>query len=90
LFRYCQGIIDLNAKAPNRAFDFGMAKQELNGPQVAGTPVDKGCLRSTKRMRSEQAGIQPDAANPSRDQTRILSRGHCSRGTTSTTEQELA
>jgi hypothetical protein len=25
LFRYCKGIIHVNAKIPDRAFDFGMA-----------------------------------------------------------------
>ena len=24
LFRYCQGVIDLNAEIPDRAFDLGM------------------------------------------------------------------
>jgi hypothetical protein len=26
LFRYCQGVIDLDAEIPDRAFDFGMPK----------------------------------------------------------------
>ena len=29
LFRYRQRIIDLDAEIPDRAFDFGMTKQEL-------------------------------------------------------------
>jgi hypothetical protein len=31
LFRYCQGVIDLDAEIPDRAFDFGMSERELNG-----------------------------------------------------------
>jgi len=31
LFRYREGVINLNAKVPDRAFNFGMSKQELNG-----------------------------------------------------------
>ena len=27
LFRYCQGVIDLNAEIPDRAFDLGMPEQ---------------------------------------------------------------
>ena len=63
LFCYCQGIIDLDAKVPNRALDFGMPKQELNGPQVASTTVDEGCLCSTKRMRPEQPRVEPDTGH---------------------------
>jgi hypothetical protein len=32
LFRYCQGVIDLNAKIPDSAFDLGVSEQKLNGP----------------------------------------------------------
>jgi hypothetical protein len=27
LFRYCQGVIDLDAEIPDRAFDLGMTEQ---------------------------------------------------------------
>lgn len=30
MFRYCQGIIHLDAEIPDRAFDLGMAGQELD------------------------------------------------------------
>jgi hypothetical protein len=32
LFRYCEGVIDLDAEIPHRAFYLGMPKQELDGP----------------------------------------------------------
>ena len=32
LFRYCQSIVYFDAKIPDRAFDFGMAKQKLDSP----------------------------------------------------------
>ena len=32
LFRYREGIIHLNAKVSDGAFDFGVAEQELHGP----------------------------------------------------------
>jgi hypothetical protein len=44
LFRYGKGIIDLDAKVPDGAFDLGVTEQELHGPQIAGTSVDQGCL----------------------------------------------
>ena len=40
LVRYRQGVIDLYAEIPNRAFDLGMPEQELDGPQVARPPID--------------------------------------------------
>jgi hypothetical protein len=40
LFRYCQRVIDLNAKIPDRAFDLCMSEQKLDGPGIASPPVD--------------------------------------------------
>jgi hypothetical protein len=37
LFRYCQGIVYLNAKISDRAFDLGVPKQKLDGPEIART-----------------------------------------------------
>jgi hypothetical protein len=42
LFRYGKGIIDLDAKVPDGAFDLCVPEQELHGAQIAGTPVDQG------------------------------------------------
>ena len=44
LFGYCQGVIDLNAEIPDRAFDLGMPEQELDSPQVACPPIDQGSV----------------------------------------------
>jgi hypothetical protein len=41
LFRYCQRVIDLNAKIPDRAFDLGMPKQELDGSEIACPSIDQ-------------------------------------------------
>ena len=40
LFRYCQGVIDLDAEISDRAFDLGMPEQQLDSPQVARPPID--------------------------------------------------
>jgi hypothetical protein len=45
LFCYRKGIIDLDAEVSDGAFDFGVAKQELHSPQVAG-PTSLGLSRS--------------------------------------------
>jgi hypothetical protein len=48
LFRYCQSIIYLDAEISNRAFNLGVAKQKLDGPEIAGAPVDQGSLGASK------------------------------------------
>jgi hypothetical protein len=35
LFRDCQGVIYFNAQVSHRAFDLGMPKQKLNGPEIS-------------------------------------------------------
>ena len=47
LFSYCQGIVDLDAEIPDRAFDLGMPEQELDGSQIAGAPIDQSSLRAS-------------------------------------------
>jgi hypothetical protein len=42
LFCYGQGVIDLDAEVSDGTFDFGVAEQELHGPQVTSAPVDQG------------------------------------------------
>jgi hypothetical protein len=44
LFRYGKGIIDLDAKVPDGAFDLPVPEQELHRAEIAGTPVDQGRL----------------------------------------------
>jgi hypothetical protein len=44
LRRYCQRIIDLDAEVSDRAFDLGMSKQKLDGPEIASASVDQGGL----------------------------------------------
>jgi hypothetical protein len=53
LFRYCQGIIHFDAQISNGAFDLGVAKQKLYGPEITSATVDQGCLRASERMRSK-------------------------------------
>jgi hypothetical protein len=41
LFRYCQGVIDLNTEISHGAFYLGMPKQELDGPEIACPSIDQ-------------------------------------------------
>ena len=47
LLSYCHSIVHFNTEIANRAFDLGMAKQQLDGPQVARSAIDQGSLGST-------------------------------------------
>jgi hypothetical protein len=38
-------------KVTHRALDLGVAKQKLDGPKVAGAPINQSSLRTTQRMR---------------------------------------
>ena len=53
LFRYCQRIVHFDAQISNGAFDLGVAKQKLDGPEIASATVDQGCLSASERMRSK-------------------------------------
>jgi len=88
LFRYCQGVIDLNAEIPHCAFDLGMPEQELDSPEIARPSIDQGRLCASQRMRAKQPRVQPDASYPIRYEARILAGGHG--GVRTAREQELA
>jgi hypothetical protein len=76
LLRYRDGIIHLDAKISDRAFDPGVTEQELDGTQVPGTSVDQRRLRPPQRMGTEQLRIEPDAGDPPGDKPCILARRH--------------
>ena len=59
LFRYCQGVIDLNAEIPDRAFDLGMAEQELDGPEITCSPVDQGSFVRRSECVPNSLGSSP-------------------------------
>ena len=62
-----ESVVDLNPEIPDRAFDLGVAKQELNSAQVPRAAVDQRGLGATERMCAKQPWIQTNAAYPTRD-----------------------
>ncbi len=48
LLGYGKSVINLDAEITSRALDLGTAKQQLDGTQVAGAPIDQGSLSSTQ------------------------------------------
>src|SRR6266851_4578562 len=89
LFRYCQGVIDLNAEISDRAFDLGMPEQELDGPEIACAPIDQGGFCASQRMRPKQPRVQADASDPLRYEARILAGRHAGVRAATPCEQEL-
>ena len=77
LFHYSQGVIDLDAEVPDRAFDLGVPEQELDSPKIARPSIDQGSFSASQRMRPKQPRVQSNAAYPLRYEARILcQRGH--------------
>jgi len=54
LFRYCQGVIYLDAEISDSAFYFRVTEQELHGPQIARSTIDQRCLCSPQRMGAKE------------------------------------
>jgi hypothetical protein len=89
LFRYCQGVIDLDAEIPDRTFDLGMATQELDSPKITCAPIDEGSFCASQGVRPKQPWVQSNAADPFRNKARILAGRNAGFGTATTSEQEL-
>jgi len=64
LLRNLQCVIDLNSKVPNGAFQFGMAKQKLDGPQVLFSLVAQCRLGPSHAVRAIDCRIESDDGNP--------------------------
>ena len=74
LFCDSKGIIDLDTEVPHRALDLGVTKKQLHRSQIAGAPIDQGCLGSPQGMCTEQVRIQSDAGNPIGNKPCVLPR----------------
>ena len=56
--RIGEGVIDLDSKISNCAFQLCMAQQELDRAQIATLLVDLGRFFPPDRMRAKQCGVQ--------------------------------
>jgi hypothetical protein len=59
LFRYCQGVIDLNAEIPDRAFDLGMSEQELDGLEISQI---RKCEQCIEKVLSQEERDRPSGS----------------------------
>jgi hypothetical protein len=74
LFRYSQGVIYFDAEIPNRAFDFGMSKQKLDGPEISGPTIDQGSFCASQGMPNSW---DPNPTLPIHSETRRYWRCLC-------------
>src|ERR1700724_1382798 len=65
LLRYSKRVVDINAEVAHRAFDPGVAKEQLDRPEISRSAVDQRDLCSAQRVRPEKAWVQANAGNPS-------------------------
>ena len=49
-----QSIVHFDAQVSYGAFDFGMPEQKLDGPEIAGAPIDQRSFRASQRVSPEQ------------------------------------
>lgn len=54
LFGDGKRVIDLDAEVSDGALHLGVAKEQLNRPEIAGTPIDQRRLGSPRRVGAEQ------------------------------------
>jgi hypothetical protein len=47
LFGYGKSVINFDTKVAHRALDLGVAKQKLDGPEIASAPIDQSSLRAS-------------------------------------------
>lgn len=71
-FSEMQRVFNVDAEVADRALDFGVAKQNLHGAQIAGLLVDDGRLGAAQRMRPVVLWTQADPDYPLIDEARIL------------------
>ena len=89
LLRYRERVIDLNAQISDGALDLCVAEQELDGPKIAGAPIDQRRLRSSEGMGAEKLRFKSDSNNPFRDKPRVLACRHAAALVAAAREQKL-
>jgi hypothetical protein len=65
-------IIELDAEVPDRALHLGVPEEELNCPEISGSPIDQRRLGAPERVGAEQRRVEADAGDPPRQQASIL------------------
>lgn len=72
VLRERQRIFDIDTEIAHRAFDLGVAKQDLDSPKVASCLLDDGSFRPARRMRAVSSFRRPIAVTHS-----LTRRAYC-------------
>ena len=78
LLRYRERVIDLNAQISDGALDLCVAEQELDGPKIAGAPIDQRRLRSSEGMGAEKLGFKSEFRQSIQRQAARIGVSSCS------------
>ena len=70
-----EGIVNFDAKVSDRALDVGVAQQELDSPEVAGSTVDQRGLGPANGVRAVERRIEANPFHPLRNQAGVLPGG---------------
>ena len=72
LFGDGQGVINIDTEVADGALDLRVSEKQLHRAQITCFPVDERCFRPSQRMGAKFGRIEPNTANPVRDQAGIL------------------
>lgn len=89
LFCHFERIVNFDAQISHRAFQIAVPEQELDGPKILCSSVDKRGLGTSQRVRSVGCRIQTDLTHPVTDDTSILTCGQVRRTAKPAREQEI-
>src|SRR5437016_721278 len=62
-----QSIVDFDAEVPDRAFEFGMSEEKLDGAEVPGPPNQRR-FRATQGMRTVACRVKSNRTRQSPDE----------------------
>jgi hypothetical protein len=67
-----QGVVDFDPEVSDRALQVGVPKEALNGPKIAGSPIDQRRFGAPQRMGAIGRRVQTNRPHPSPDDPGIL------------------
>jgi len=76
LFGNRERVVNLDAEISDRAFDLGVAEQELDGSQIPRAAVDQRCLGPPQGVGAKHPRVKPDACHPVSKKAGILAGCH--------------
>jgi hypothetical protein len=76
LFGNRERVVNLDAKIADRAFDLGVAEQELHGSRIHCAAVGQRCFGTAQGVGAKHPRVKPDACHPFGKKASILAGCH--------------